>query len=69
MSKKVLRVGAVLEKTGLGISTLKVMVKSKTFPQPIQIGPSRAQGWLESEIDGWIDERVADRDAVEGGAE
>lgn len=29
------------------------------FPKPIKLGP-RASGWLESEIFGWLAQRVAD---------
>jgi prophage regulatory protein len=29
------------------------------FPKPIKLGP-RASGWLESEINAWLAERIAD---------
>jgi len=29
------------------------------FPKPIKLGP-RASGWLESEINAWISERIAE---------
>lgn len=32
------------------------------FPRQIKIG-ARASGWLRSEVDQWIAERVAERDA------
>lgn len=34
------------------------MVKDGQFPGQIKLGP-RASGWLESEIDNWIDQKVA----------
>ena len=37
-------------------------VKSKTFPAPIKIGAAR-NAWVEQEIDRWISERIAERDA------
>ena len=36
--------------------------KEGKFPKRIQLGPNRV-GWLDSEIDQWIEERVAERDA------
>lgn len=34
------------------------------FPKPIKLGP-RASGWLESEINAWLLERVAESRSVE----
>lgn len=34
-----------------------------TFPRPIPLGP-KARGWLVSEIEAWIEERKAIRDAA-----
>ena len=31
------------------------------FPRPVKIGP-RAVAWVESEIDDWLRQRIADRD-------
>jgi prophage regulatory protein len=33
-----------------------------SFPRPVRIG-KRAVGWVESEVDGWIEARIAERDA------
>ncbi len=40
------------------------------FPRRVKLGPNRV-GWLESEIDDWIADRVRERDAdgKSGGAE
>jgi prophage regulatory protein len=48
---------AVLGRTGLTRSMTYALLKDGLFPRPINLGP-RAVGWLESEIDGWIAERV-----------
>lgn len=37
------------------------MEKAGLFPKRVHLGHSRI-GWLESEIDNWIAERLADRD-------
>ena len=36
--------------------------KAGTFPKPIYLGP-KAVGWLESEIDAWIDALASNREA------
>jgi prophage regulatory protein len=59
-SRRFLRLRAVLEKTGLTRSTAYALIKSCDFPSPVNIGP-RAVGWVEDEIDGWIDHRIASR--------
>lgn len=72
MSHKILRQPEVLAKMGVKETWLKKMVRAGTFPAPIKMGDSEgcSIGWLESEVDAWIDHRIAERDAtVVGGAE
>jgi prophage regulatory protein len=57
--KNILRMPAVIEKTGLGKSSI---YNDPTFPKPVPLGP-RAAGWLESEIDSWIESRIKARDS------
>lgn len=38
-------------------------MKAGTFPKPIPLGP-KARGWLVSELDLWIEQRTAARDAA-----
>lgn len=53
----ILRRSSVEARTGLARSTIYERVRLKTFPAPIPLG-GRAVGWLESDIDQWIAERV-----------
>lgn len=39
------------------------LISNGKFPKPVKIG-SRKNAWLESEIDQWIMDRVAQRDGV-----
>ena len=55
---RILRRKSVQEKTGLSRSSLYALEAAGNFPKSIQLGP-RAIGFLESEIDKWIAERVA----------
>lgn len=47
----------VMSKTTLGRSTIYAYVKERKFPAPIKLG-DRAIGWIDSEIDAWIEERI-----------
>ncbi|MBT0729640.1 helix-turn-helix transcriptional regulator [Rosenbergiella nectarea] len=40
------------------------LIKQNRFPKPIKIG-SRSIAFVESEIDAWIDARIAERDTAE----
>jgi len=60
--KRIIRRLAVESKTGLKHSEIHERIKNLTFPRPVPLGP-RAVGWLEEEIDAWIDQRAAERDA------
>jgi len=59
MTNTILRLPAVLERTGLSRSTVYLMISRKAFPPPISLG-DRAVGWLELEIDLWLEERIAE---------
>ena len=53
-----LRLPEVLARTGLSRSTIYVRLEQGRFPRPVSLG-GRAVGWIESEVDGWIRERIA----------
>jgi len=59
---RVLRLAAVKAKTGLGTSAIYKKIQDGIFPRPIPLG-IRTRGWLEHEVDGWIAQRRAERDA------
>lgn len=59
MTNTILRLPAVLERTGLSRSTTYLMMSRGEFPKTISLG-ERAVGWIESEIDQWLEERIAD---------
>jgi prophage regulatory protein len=52
----VLRIRAVIAKTGLSRSSLYKKVSEKTFPTPVALGRgARAVGWIESQVDHWLE--------------
>ena len=52
-----LRLPEVLARTGLSRSTIYVRLDQGRFPRPVSLG-ARAVGWIESEVDEWIRERI-----------
>jgi prophage regulatory protein len=60
---KVIRLPEVKKKTGLGHTSIYEGQKAGTFPKSIELGP-KARGWVEEEIDEWIEQRVAQRDGA-----
>ncbi len=48
---------------GLSRSTIYALMAAGKFPKSISLG-ERAVGWLESDIQGWIDSRVTASNAV-----
>jgi prophage regulatory protein len=52
----------VLDKTGQAQSTWYQGVKDGTCPKPVPLG-KYAVGWIEDEIDEWIEKRVEARDS------
>ena len=53
MCSKILNKFAVIDKTSLSISTIYRLMSKGLFPKQIQIS-SRSVGWLESDIDEYI---------------
>ena len=56
-NEKILRLKTVLGRTGLTRSMAYALLKDGQFPRPINLD-ARAVGWLESEIDAWIADRI-----------
>ena len=55
---RILRIKKVNERTGLSRSTLYLLIKAGKFPAPIALG-ARAVGWLSSDVEAWIESRIA----------
>lgn len=55
--QRVLRLKRVLDKTGDSKSGLYRKIAEGIFPSPIKLS-TRSVGWLEDEVDAWIDERI-----------
>jgi prophage regulatory protein len=59
--ERFLRASEVKQKTGLPISSVYELINEGTFPRQVRLGPGRV-AWRESEIIGWMIDRIAERD-------
>jgi prophage regulatory protein len=57
MVHKILRLPDVIERVGFSRSSIYASVNKGTFPKPVKIG-IRAVGWLESDVDVWLNAKV-----------
>ena len=55
-----------LREVGIYYSRVHIhrLVRAGKFPTPIKVGQNRI-GWIESEIDEWLNAKIAERDAKE----
>ena len=58
MEQMILRLPKVKAITGLSRSTIYLRMSEGAFPRQVNLG-SRAVGWLSSEIQQWVDERIS----------
>lgn len=57
-AEQILRLPRVEERTGLSRSSIYSHMAAGSFPRPIRLAGGNAVGWLESEIQAWIDAQV-----------
>jgi prophage regulatory protein len=57
---RLIRIQEVISRTGLSRSGIYAAIKAGKFPSQVQILPDgRLAGWVESEIDAWLQTRIA----------
>ncbi|WP_197034979.1 AlpA family transcriptional regulator [Herbaspirillum sp. RV1423] len=66
MSHIILSTKKVIAKTTISRTTLHRKVKEGTFPAPITLG-AHSVGWVESEVDAWIEALMKSRAANSDG--
>jgi prophage regulatory protein len=59
-SHTILRLPEVRRSTGLSRSTIYLRIAEGKFPKPVRLG-GRAVGWLEAEIQEWLERRIEAR--------
>lgn len=58
MSHKIIRLPEVIDMTGLSRSTIYLRMSKGSFPQSISLG-ERAIGWVQDEVDLWLETRIS----------
>ena len=53
MTHQIIRLPKVMSRTGLSRSTIYLRISQGAFPTPVSLG-GRAVGWIESEINDWL---------------
>ena len=67
MTHTILRLPAVMCRTGLSRSTIYLRLSQGKFPKPVNLG-GRAVGWVEAEIQEWLEWQIeSSRKAADGG--
>jgi len=58
MAEQIKKLVEIKNDTGLSSSSIYRMAKAGKFPKPIKLG-ERSSGWIASEVEQWLDERIA----------
>lgn len=66
MTTAIIRLPEVKARTGLSRSTIYLRISNAQFPPPISLG-GRAVGWIEAEVQEWLDQRIEASRAVASG--
>ena len=57
---RILRLPEVMERVGLSRASVYTYIAAGNFPKQMSLGPNTV-GWLESEIEAWIAQRISTR--------
>jgi len=55
---KFIRIGNVIERTGLSRSSIYAFISEGNFPAQVKLS-ERCVAWVEQEVDGWIINRIS----------
>lgn len=58
---KLLKLKTVTEITGISRSYIYALAQKNEFPKPVKL-TERSSAWVESEVQEWIESRIAKRD-------
>ncbi len=67
MTKRFIAMTEVRRRVALSKTEIYRKIAAGAFPRPIPLGAHRV-GWLESEVEGWMTDRLAAREEGEGAA-
>lgn len=66
MLNKILRLPAVQNRTGLSRAAIYLKISRREFPKQFHLGNGRSVGWLESDINDWIEACARENRIVAG---
>lgn len=58
MPHSILRLPQVIQRTGLSRSSIYLRMANDEFPESVSLGGGRAVGWIEEEIDNWLNQQI-----------
>jgi prophage regulatory protein len=56
--RRIIRLPQLKRKVGFSRSQIYAMAAGDEFPRPIRLGGSCCVGWVEDEIDAWIERQI-----------
>lgn len=56
--ERILRIKEVTYRTGLPRPTVYDHIKKGLFPKQISLGGGKSVGWVESQVQAWINDRI-----------
>lgn len=59
---RIIKLPEVKHITGLGRTSIYRFMAEGKFPESVALGGGRSVGWVESEIQEWIQEKIEERD-------
>jgi len=65
MSNKIIRLPEVIKRTGLSRSSIYLRMSKSDFPRSISLG-ERAVGWVEGDVDLWLEARISESRTMGG---
>ena len=65
---RIIRQPEVLSRTGLSAMSVWRKQRDKQFPQRLSLGPNSV-GWIEAEVEAWIEARARERDQAASSSE
>ena len=54
---RILKLPEVIQRTALSKTSIYALIQTKQFPKQIKLSV-RSVGWLESDVDSWLDARI-----------
>lgn len=61
VNSRIIRLPEVKNLTGISRTNIYELIKKRKFPKQLNLGP-RSVGWVESEVQEWFQQRIAERD-------